>query len=554
MRRRSRGVAQAGWALVAFLAWLTVYPLVLVALDAVRAPDGSFTLDAVRAFAARPTEARALWNSCWLSLATVVGCALVGVPTAWLLERTTIRGRGILGTLFLLPAVLPPLVGVLALLFLAGESGFAAHLVMALQGRDEAPWRLQGAAAILLVHVHAMSVYFHIFARAAFRTLDGAQLEAAAALGGTRWRTWRAVVIPHLRPALTGAALVTFMTSLASFSAPYLFGGGTRVMTTQILATRLNGDYALAMTETLALTALALAALVVVRWLDADEPPRGGGKGTAALARQTLSPIGRLLSAVGAWTVALLGVLPHVTLLVISLVPRGTWTTEAIPPAWTLQNYATLVADPVRARPLITSLWMGLAAASVATLLAVVAAWLSVGRRVPARRWIEALLALPWAVPGTVFAIALATTFSVHRPWAGRVVLIGTVWLLPLAYMARALPLAGRGLVAAWRRLDPALDDAAASLGAGPWRTLREVTLPLLRPALLAAASLAFVTGFGDVVASIVLYTYDTRPVSLEILGSLRQSDVGVAAAYGVVLMLVSAGVMAVGRDRGTST
>lgn len=541
-------IRRAGWACVALLAWLTAYPLILVALDALRGADGAWSLDAVRAFASRPAELRTLWNSCWLSLATVVGCALVGVPTAWLLERTDLPGRRLLGLLYLLPAVLPPLVGVLALLFLAGESGFAAHLVLAVTGGDAAPWRLQGAGAILLVHVHAMSVYFHVFTRAAFRTLDGAQLEAAAALGGTRWRTWRAVVLPHLRPALAGAALVTFMTSLASFSAPYLFGGSMRVMTTQVLATRLNGDYALAMTETLALTALALAALVAVRLMDVDEPPRGAGKGVAPLPRVRLRGPARGAVLAAGWAVALLGVLPHLTLLVISFVPRGTWTTEAIPPAWTVGNYLTLVTDPVRARPLVNSLWMGTAAALVATLVALSAAWLAVGRRVPARRWIEALLALPWAVPGTVFAIALATTFSVHRPWAGRVVLVGTVWLLPLAYVARALPLAGRGLVASWRRLDPALDEAAAALGAGPWRTLRTVTLPLLRPAILAAASLAFVTGFGDFIASIVLYTYDTRPVTLEILGSLRQSDVGVAAAYGVVLMAVSAAVMALGR------
>jgi iron(III) transport system permease protein len=437
-------------------------------------------------------------------------------------------------------------VGVLALLFLAGESGFAAHLVRAITGADAAPWRLEGAAAILLVHVHAMAIYFYVFTRAGLRTLDPALLEAAAVLGGTRLRVWRTIVLPHLRPALAGAALVTFMTSLASFSAPYLFGGSMRVMTTQIVATRLNGDYALAMTETLALAALALAALVAVRLLDADEPPRPAGKGVAAPRREALGPVAN--AAVAAWALALAGILPHLTLLVISLVPRGTWTTEAVPPVFSLGNYVTLVTDPVRARPLLNSLWMGAAAALAATALSIAAAWLAVGRRVPARRWIEALLALPWAVPGTVFAIALATTFSVQAPWTARVILVGTVWLLPLAYVVRALPLAGRGISAAWRRLDPALDEAAAALGASPWRTLREVTLPLLRPAVLAAGALAFVTGFGDFVASIVLYTYDTRPVSLEILGSLRQSDVGVAAAYGVVLMGISALVLRLGR------
>jgi iron(III) transport system permease protein len=172
---------------------------------------------------------------------------------------------------------------------------------------------------------------------------------------------------------------------------------------------------------------------------------------------------------------------------------------------------------------------------------------LTVRRRAPGARWIEALLALPWAVPGTVFAIALATAFSVHAPWFGRVILVGTVWILPLAYLVRNLPITSRAIQAGVRALDPSMDEAAATLGAGRWRTLRRVTLPLLRPALLAGASLAFVTAFGDFVTSIMLYTYDTRPISLEILSSLRQSDVGVAAAYGVVLMLVSAAVFAIG-------
>jgi iron(III) transport system permease protein len=162
------------------------------------------------------------------------------------------------------------------------------------------------------------------------------------------------------------------------------------------------------------------------------------------------------------------------------------------------------------------------------------------------------LLALPWAVPGTVFAIALATAFSVHSPLTGRLILVGTLWILPLAYLVRNLPITSRVILAGFRALDPALDEAAATLGASRWRTLRRVTLPLLKPAIVAGGSLAFVTAFGDFVTSIMLYTYDTRPISMEILSSLRQSDVGVAAAYGVVLMAVSAAVFALGADRGS--
>ena len=199
---------------------------------------------------------------------------------------------------------------------------------------------------------------------------------------------------------------------------------------------------------------------------------------------------------------------------------------------------------------LVNSLWLAAVSTVAAVALALAGAVVAARRRSRLARVIEGLLALPWAVPGTVFAIALATAFSVRAPWAGRFILVGTLWILPLAYLVRNLPITSRAILSGVRALDPSLDEAASSLGAGRWRTLRRVTIPLLRPALLAGASLAFVTAFGDFVTSIMLYTYDTRPVSLEILSSLRQADVGVAAAYGVVLMVVSAAVFALGAER----
>jgi iron(III) transport system permease protein len=325
------------------------------------------------------------------------------------------------------------------------------------------------------------------------------------------------------------------------------------VMTTQIVATRLNGENEMAMVETVSLTLLALAALWLLRGTHAPDRPGAGQKGTPPARILVRRRSVRLLLAGLGWGLTLLLLLPHLTLLLVSFVPVGTWTTEPLPPAYTVRNYLTLVQDPVRARPLVNSLWLATVATAAAIAVAVAAGVLSVLRRVPGRRLMEGLLALPWAVPGTVFAIALATAFSVRAPWAGRVVLVGTLWILPLAYLVRNLPITSRAVLAGFRALDPSLDEAAATLGAGRWRTLRRVTLPLLRPALVAGGSLAFVTAFGDFVTSIILYTYDTRPISLEILASLRQSDVGVAAAYGVVLMLVSGAVFGLSAERGST-
>ena len=540
---RWRRTDLAAVALTLLLVWLVVYPIMVVGAEAA---DGS----AIRAFVTRPGEWAALWASVWISLVSVVLAAAIGIPLAFLFEWFDFPGRKTLGALIALPVVLPPLVGVIAFLFLYGESGFIARAIQAALHLQNAPWRLQGAVAILLVHAYSMYVYFYLFTRAGLAKLDVSMLEAAQALGADRRATLWRVIVPLLRPSLVGAAMLTFMTALGSFSAPYIFGGGFRVMTTQIVATKLNGDLPLAMVETVALALVALLGLVMLRRTEGDDILVALGKGIAPRPRPIRrASVRRLTTALG-WGFAVLLLLPHLTLLLVSLVPYGAWTTEILPPVINFTNYRRLLSEAERLRPMWNSLWMAAVSTAAAVAIALAAGWLVVRRRARWRRAIEGLLALPWALPGTVFAIALAITFSTHAPLQLRFVLVGTAIILPLAYLVRALPLTGRGIIASYRQLDPALEEAAASLGAGPWRTLARVTLPQLRPGLAAGASLAFVAALGDIVASIVLYTYETRPVSIEILSSLRLSETGVAAAFGVVLMLVSALVLGVGARR----
>lgn len=537
-----------GLAVALLLAWLVGYPLLMTLVDALRGPAG-WTLTHVREFASRPDEWLALWRSLWISLASVALAAAIGIPLAFLFERADFPGRRFLAAVVALPVALPPLVGVIAFLFLYGESGFASRAVQGLLGLEGPPWRLAGPGAILLVHAYSMYVYFYLFTRAGLSRLDAALLEAASSLGAGRMRALFRVTLPLLRPSLAGAALLTFMTSLASFSAPYLFGGTFRVMTTQIVASKLNGETGLSQVETVMLAGLALLGLAGMRRLDRAGLAATGVRGVAPARKRLESAWARITAGVLGWILAVFLLLPHAVLLLVSFVPPFTWTAEPFPPVLELRNWSNLVSQPEKLRPVVNSLWMAAVATVAAVALGLAAARLAVARPVDGRprRWpwlggaLEGLVAIPWAVPGTVFAIALATTFGVNQPWLGRFVLIGTPWILPLAYLVRNLPLTGRGAVAGLRSLDPALEEAAASLGADRWRRLGRVVLPLLRPAIAAGAGLAFITALGDFVVSIVLYTFDTRPISIEILSSLRLQDLGMAAVYGVLLMTASA-------------
>jgi iron(III) transport system permease protein len=545
----------AGGALLAVLAWLVGYPLLLTLLEALGGPGGP-TLAGFAEFARRPDEWLALWRSLWISLASVVLAAAVGVPLGFVFERAEFPGRRLLGGLVALPVALPPLVGVIAFLFLYGESGFVSRAVQTVLRLEAPPWSLQGAGAILLVHAYSMYVYFYLFTRAGLARLDPALREAAAALGAGPARTLVRVTLPLLRPALGGAALLTFMTALASFSAPYIFGGGFRVMPTQIVYSKLNGDLRMAQVETVALALLALLGLAALRRSEraagAGQPAGAGVRGVAPARRAVRGRLARPLAALAGWGLAVVLLLPHATLVLVSLVPTGTWTIEALPPVLALDNYRRLLAEAERLRPLLNSLWMAAVATAGALIVGFAAARLAVrdrARRVG--RWLETILALPWAIPGTVFAVALATAWSVDRPWAGRFVLVGTPVLLPLAYLLRSLPLTGRSALAGLRQLDPALEEAAAALGASRRRTLARVVLPLVAPALRAGAAIALITALGDFVVSIVLYTYETRPISIEILSSLRLQELGVAAAYGVVLMAASAAAFFLAGEQG---
>lgn len=541
MTHRRRSVS--GVLLTLLLAWLVLYPIVLVVVDGARG-------DGVRQFLSHSDEWQALWASVWISISSVILAALIGVPLAFLFEWFEFPGRKLLGSLIALPVVLPPFVGVIAFLFLYGESGFVARFLQFVFRFRGAPWHLQGAGAILLVHAYSMYVYFYLFARAGLAKLDAAMIEAAQALGAGRWRTLGRVILPVLRPSLAGAALLTFMTSLGSFSAPYVFGGGFRVMTTQIFASKQNGEMGMAMVETVALALVALIGLAVLRRTEGEDILVGIGKGAAPRRRTFRRPVVRGATTVLGWGLAVLLLLPHLTLILVSLVPYATWTTQTLPPVLSLVNYHRLFGEPERLAPLVNSLWMASASTAAAIGIALAAGWLVVRRRVILRRAIEHLLALPWALPGTVFAIALATAYSVAHPWQLRWVLVGTVVLLPMAYLVRNLPVTGRAILAGYRQLDPTLEEASASLGAGAWATLRRVTLPQLRPALAAGGSLAFVTALGDFVTSIILYTYNNRPISMEINSALRVNEMGVAAAFGVILMIVSAAVLGIGARR----
>jgi len=536
-RASSERAAARTWVLaapvLALLLWTVVYPNVAVIA-------GSFSggLANWRAFAASPADREALTSTLIISLGSVVAATLVGVPLAFLLTRFEFRGRRTLSAIATLPAALPPLVGVVAFLFLYGESGVVTRVVQRALGLERAPWTLTGIWAIIFVHAYTMYVYVFLFVSAGLERFDSTLDEAAAGLGASRWHRLRRITLPLLTPSLAGAMLLVFMSSLGSFSAPYVFGGGLRVLSTQIVASKLNGAMGLAFVETTVLALSAVAALALFRWMERRRTYAMSGKGR--LTRVVVSSrTARLVGPVLAGALVIVLILPHLMVILVSFARDGVWTTQVLPPEYSLDNFRRLASDSRLWVPIRNSVSMAALATAANVVVCFIAAYLIVLRRFRGRRGLEVLVALPWAIPATAIAIGLASTFDQTDLLTARVLLVGTFWILPLAYFVRGVPLVATAVEGSLKQMDPSLEDAARGLGASWWLTMRRVIIPAARPGLVAGAMLAAVTAVGEFVASVVLYTHANRPIAIEILAQLRNLAFGTAAAYSVILIIL---------------
>jgi len=530
---RSRGTWLLAGPLLALLAWLVVFPNIQVIA-------GTFAhgLDSWREFLASPGDREALRTTLVISIGSVLAATAIGVPLAFLLTRFDFPGRRALGAVATLPNALPPLVGVVAFLFLYGESGVVTRSVQHLLGLEHAPWTFTGIWPILVIHAYTMYVYVYLFVAAGLERYDSSLDEAAAGLGAGRALRLRRITLPLLTPSIAGAMLLVFMSSLASFSAPYVFGGGVRVMSTQILASKLNGAMGLAYVETTVLALTAVAALVLLRWFERRRSYAMTGKGRVSRA-PIVSRGARTAAAVTAVIAVALLLLPHAMLVLVAFARDGVWTTQLLPPEYTLDNFARLARDTQLWIPIRNTINMTVLATAANIVVCFAAAYLIVLRKFRGRRALELLVILPWAIPATAIALGLASTFNRNDPLAARVLLVGTFWILPLAYFIRGVPLVANAIQGSLAQMDPSLEDAARGLGANWWLTLRHVIFPAARPGLIAGAMLTAIMGIGEFVASVVLYTHSNRPVSIEILAQLRDLSFGTAAAYSVVLIVM---------------
>ena len=523
-------------AITAFLLALLIIPVSAVFITAFRDGDGSFTLGHFGTFFSTGLMRESFGNSLYVAVASVVVASLIAVPLAYITVRFQFRGALLIQTLGVLPLIMPPFVGAVAMQLIFGRSGSVNLLLDETFGLSIPI--MQGLTGVIFVESLHYFPFILMNLIVALRAIDGAMEEAALNLGAKGWRLFSRVVFPLALPGyLAGAALV-FIKVFDDLGTPLVLGQ-TNMLAPQayLRITQVGLEDPLGYVISVIMIAFSILALWlsirVMKGKDYSTLQKGG----AGIARRRLSR-GEALLAYSVIVLVLLVVLsPHLGLLLLSF--ARIWSFSVLPDDYTLANYATVFADSTG---MITNtlLYCGLAA-TIDVVIGVAIAYLILRTRIPARQWLDFAASAAIAVPGIVLAIGYLRTFQSFE--IGGVPITQTWLLIMLAYSVRRLPYALRSCMAALQQVNLSLEEAAEMLGASKWRSVRRIVIPLMAGGILAGFVSSFITAAVELSATILLVVKESQaPMSYGIYLYMQSvSGRGAGAALGVLLVLTVA-------------
>jgi iron(III) transport system permease protein len=476
-----------------------------------------------------------LVNTVYIAVMATVMAILIGFTLAWILTRTNVPGRDTLERLMELPYYMTPLVGALAWSVIAGpKSGFVNQLWKVAGGHGDLV-DIYGYFGIAWVMALFEGTVAFVMISASMKSMDPALEESARVIGASKFRTMLTVTLPLVMPGVLGATLFVFAEMLGSFAAALVIGIPARiyVITTAIWDSTLAypPDYGRASAMGLALFVVMFAMLTFYR--------RIIGRGSyATITGKAFRPrpmdMGRLawlLFGVCALYVLLAVVLPLAALIFTSLQRFATVILSQA--EFTLANYRTALSlGPVR-DAMGNSLMLGFGVASIGVLVMVILVWIIYRSQLVGRGAIEYLVMFPQAVPRLVFGLALLWAW-LNIP----VPIYGTLWLLVLAYFTVMLPLGVRTLAGVVLQIDKSLEECARVCGAGWVYQMRTVTLPLLKPGILAAWLLIFMACVRELGASVFLMGPNAKVIGPSIVNAFATSGTELTAAMALIQTL----------------
>jgi thiamine transport system permease protein len=519
------------WALavvpLVFFGVFFVYPVVSIVGRGLR-PDGTWQLSELGEVVTAPALRRVAWFTLWQSVVSTASTLVVAMPAAFCFARLEFRGKKLIWAVLIVPFVLPTVVVASALLSVLGP-------------RSPIGIDLHGTVwAILVAHVFFNYAVVVRTVGAFWANLDPSLEEAARVTGASPWRAFREVTWPLLRPAVLASASIVFLFTFTSFGVVLLLGGsGHNTIEVEIYtqtARLLNLDTAAALA--LVQFAAVLAVLLVYTGLASRGRYAFRHRPAGEVVHRPATPGQRALLTVNLLFMAVLFGVPLLTLVSRSVSFGEDRWWEHYTALGSSRRGSALFVPPLEA--VRNSLLFAGAATAIALVVGTLASLAIAGSGARSRwgRGLDVALMIPLGTSAVM--VGFGFLIALDEPPLD---LRDSLLLIPLAHALVAIPFVIRAMVPALRAIDPSLREAAATLGASPARTWREVDLPIIGRATAAAAGFAFAVSLGEFGATIFLVRADwpTLPIAIyRFLGQPGPGNFGQAMALSTILMALT--------------
>jgi iron(III) transport system permease protein len=521
-----------------FLALLIGLPIAWLAYYELTDRTGAATFGNFVALASDPAVTEPMVTTLILCFSVAIAAATVASPIAWLVSRTDLPARRTIRALMTASFVTPPFLGAVAWEILAApNSGILNQLWRAITGAADPLFDIYSLPGLIFVISCYTSPYVFVLVANALDRIPADLEDAAGILGASRWRTTITVTIPLVVPAIIAGALIAFLQAMTLFGSPAILAlpAGFHTVTTKIFAFfQFPPKPQLAAAAALPLLVITIVLLVTqARLLGRRGYTVIGGKSgdprRLALGRFRIPALILVLM-----VLSLPLMLPYAALLKasVSTFPGAPLIAENL--TWRHFNFVFVEFSQTK-KAFWNTLVLALGTATLGTMLALVISYLTARRAVPGSRFLEFLATAPVAIPGIVIGVGLFLSYS--RP---PLALYGTLWILLLAFLTIELPVAFQQLRSSFHAVHPELEEASRILGAGRLKTLARITAPLLKSGVVAAWCFIFIGVVRELSAAIMLFTANTKVLSVVIYDLNESGDLGAIAVLGTAMLLIT--------------
>jgi iron(III) transport system permease protein len=489
----------------------------------------SLTLANFARFFTAASYQRALWNSIYAGAAATLCATAVALPMAYAVARIELPLRGLLSALSVVPLISPPFIGAYAWIILLGRNGTITQFVAQTTGITLPT--IYGPPGVILALALSYFPYVFLIVQGALAAGDRHVEEAARMAGAGRATIIRTITLPLALPAIAASMLIVFIKAVGDFGVPSILGGEFQVLPTLIYYQihgffNLNAAAAIAAVNVI----LTVLAMLLLGWVNRKRAHATiGGSATAAV-RMT-GRGARIAGTVYCWLLIAIAVLPQLVIALASFAER--WPGTMLPVSYTLEHYRRVGSTLLD--PIVNSLILAGAATALCVVFGTVTAYASARGRLRARWALDAMIMLPFVLPGLVIGVAYLTAFN-----SGPLVLTGTALILVLAYFTRRVAFVFRTVATAIGQIDPKLEDASKICGASWSATMRGVIVPLAAPAVLSGAILVFATLIGEISATVLLYSARWKTVAIAIYELVLGDQLAEASAIGTITTLMT--------------